>query len=287
MLEEHKKLLLEKYYSSPKGWMAWLLKTKSNQVIIEELKQDYPLLTSLNEMVYWLVNDLKDFPKCEYCKTNIPQFVDTRKGYKRFCCCRCAQLDPSTQQKQKQTNFEKYGDYNYNNLQKRKETCLQKYGVDNPFKSEDIKQKIKQTSIQKYGVENAHQSKLIIDKQKKTLLTKYGVNCGFKCAKEFNKSKGELELFDFIYSIYNDAISGDRTVIQPLELDIYIPTLHLAIEYDGDYWHSLPNMRKRDSLKNYWCKQNNIHLIRVLESEWLDNKENIKQKLIKELKNYE
>lgn len=41
--------------------------------------------------------------------------------------------------------------------QKRKQTCLKKYGVDNVFKSEDIKSKIKDSLQELYGVQNAQQ----------------------------------------------------------------------------------------------------------------------------------
>lgn len=42
-------------------------------------------------------------------------------------------------------------------INKRKQTCLEKYGVDNPWKSEEIKDKIKQTLLDKYGVYNSWQ----------------------------------------------------------------------------------------------------------------------------------
>lgn len=64
---------------------------------------------------------------------------------------------------------------------------------------------------------------------------------------------------------------------------IYIPDLKIGIEYDGEYWHNLPDMKKRDQLKDNVCKENNIKLIRVKEYDWLHNKEEIKIKLVEEL----
>ena len=58
---------------------------------------------------------------------------------------------------------------------KREETMIDKYGVDNPFKSEEIKDKIKEIIKEKYGVEDISQSEEIKEKKKQTCLDKYGV----------------------------------------------------------------------------------------------------------------
>lgn len=46
------------------------------------------------------------------------------------------------------------------------------------------------------------------------------------------------------------------------ELDIWIPSIRTAIEYDGQHWHSNPN---RDIRKDTTCSDNDIRLIRVRE----------------------
>lgn len=55
-------------------------------------------------------------------------------------------------------------------------SCLNKYGVNNPFKSEIIKNKIKKTNNIKYGVEYSSQNEEIKEKVKKTNNIKYGVD---------------------------------------------------------------------------------------------------------------
>lgn len=60
-------------------------------------------------------------------------------------------------------------------LQKYRNTCLLKYGVNNPSKSEEIKDKIKKTNLKKYGTEYTFQSNKIKDKIKKTNLKRYKV----------------------------------------------------------------------------------------------------------------
>ena len=47
------------------------------------------------------------------------------------------------------------------------------------------------------------------------------------------------------------------------ELDIYIPSLKIAIEYDGYYWHK--HRTNNDLEKNYKCKNDGIKLYRIRE----------------------
>ena len=47
------------------------------------------------------------------------------------------------------------------------------------------------------------------------------------------------------------------------ELDIYIPSMNIAVEYDGYNWHK-DNLNERR--KNQLCKENDIFLIRVREN---------------------
>lgn len=71
-----------------------------------------------------------------------------------------------------------------------------------------------------------------------------GKGC-YKCAKSYKRSRGEIELCKFIKSIYSgQVLENDRTVIKPKELDIYLPELKLALEYNGEYWHDETKKRK-------------------------------------------
>ena len=111
-------------------------------------------------------------------------------------------------------------------------------------------------------------------KQEKTMISRFGKKC---IAGDFVKheSKGELELFEFIKTIYPKAKHSDHSWIFPMELDISLKELNLAFEYDGDYWHSLPDMIERDRQKDLICKQKGIYLFRVKENDWKKNKSKI------------
>jgi len=78
----------------------------------------------------------------------------------------------------------------------------------------------------------------------------------------------EIRFFYFIRQIFPEA--QNRFVFiydknKSFELDIFIPHLNLAIEYDGVYFHSSKSMIKKDLKKNGICKKNGITLIRIRE----------------------
>ena len=58
------------------------------------------------------------------------------------------------------------------------------------------------------------------------------------CSSGGGKSQGEDELADYVESLGLKIVRRDRVLLGGKELDIYIPELKLALEYNGDYWHS-------------------------------------------------
>ena len=99
-------------------------------------------------------------------------------------------------------------------------------------------------------------------------------------------SKGEQDLALYVESLGISIIRNDRnTIINPLtnrnlELDIYIPSLNKAIEYNGVYWHSFLDKQKNDNIKKDQCKQLGIDLLIVNEKNWLTNQE-VEQNIIR------
>ena len=67
-----------------------------------------------------------------------------------------------------------------------------------------------------------------------------------------------------------EIIRNDRQLIKPYELDILIPELNLAFEFNGDYWHSNEMIRKRnpqfasskqfDDFKKRECEKQGVKL---------------------------
>ena len=97
------------------------------------------------------------------------------------------------------------------------------------------------------------------------------------------KSSGEEEIFSILKGAYNDEIeTRDRSVIKPYELDILIPKLNIAIEYNGLKWHSEEFQKDKyyHLKKMEMCKEKNIKLISIFEDEWLHKKDIVINKIL-------
>ena len=95
-------------------------------------------------------------------------------------------------------------------------------------------------------------------------------------------SKQEDEIYRYILSLVDtntQIIRRDMTVLGNRELDIFIPTKKLAIEFNGTYWHS-DKHKKVDyhSKKTLDCAKKGIHLIHIFEYEWNNLKLQVKLK---------
>ena len=93
------------------------------------------------------------------------------------------------------------------------------------------------------------------------------------------RSKGEIEIYDFLRSLNVEVINNVKNVINE-ELDIYLPDYNIAIEYDGEYWHSNHN---KEDLNEYnkmiKCYEKGLFLFIFREQEWINKKEIIKSML--------
>jgi hypothetical protein len=217
-------------------------------------------------------------------------------------------------EKMKKTKNEKYGDENYSSvIIKIKKTKLEKYGDENYVNID----KAKKTNLNKYGSENYMLSEKHNLKREKNFLKKYSLNLLkvnypdyiFSCKKcnknftinintllkrkEYNtiictncnpinsyiNSGYEIQLQEFIKENYNGKIILNSRNIISKELDIYLPELKLAFEFNGLYWHSELYKEKNYHLnKTEECKKNGIQLIHIYEDDW-----NYKQDIIKSM----
>ena len=96
-------------------------------------------------------------------------------------------------------------------------------------------------------------------------------------------SQLEIQITDFVKSLGVTVRTNDRTIISPLELDIFIPELSIAIECCGLYWHSensANRTRNYHSNKFKKCQEQNIKLITIFDDEWINDQDKVKQRLI-------
>ena len=70
--------------------------------------------------------------------------------------------------------------------------------------------------------------------------------------------------------------------------DVYIPFKNIIIEFQGDYWHGNPKKYTKEMLSEYqlkkvekdnelraYCKENNIRLIEIWESDYNKDVSNV------------
>jgi hypothetical protein len=88
-------------------------------------------------------------------------------------------------------------------------------------------------------------------------------------------------LLNFIKENYTgEVITNTKSVIYPLELDIYLPELKLSFEFNGLYWHSEEYKEKNYHLnKKIECLKKDIQLFHIWEDDW-DNKKSILKSMV-------
>ena len=86
-----------------------------------------------------------------------------------------------------------------------------------------------------------------------------------ECAKGLQSSLPEKTIFYYVRKQWPDARGNVKFPwLNKQELDIYIPTLSVGIEYDGDFWH---RDSERDQAKDRLCYDHGVRLIRIREPE--------------------
>jgi len=218
------------------------------------------------------------------------------------------QQNKEIKNKSYETMIEKYGVKtpieNVEIKEKIKNTCLSKYGVKNPFCSVDIRKKITENTnkntIEKYKNEYNIVS---IDSDNYSILCKKGhiyeiykslfnqrntynvENCTICNPIGHFSSDSENDILDFIKENYDgEIIENSRNIINPYELDIYLPELKLAFEFNGVFWHSeLYKEKNYHNMKSDLCEKAGIQLIHIWEDDWKHKKEIVKSIILNKL----
>ena len=104
--------------------------------------------------------------------------------------------------------------------------------------------------------------------------------CGCpKCS--FLYTKKEQEIKDFLKTLNVNIIENDKSILNGLELDIFLPDHNIAIEFDGLYWHNEIYKTSNFHLnKTELALKKGITLIHIFEDEW-DFKQDIVKSRIK------
>lgn len=86
------------------------------------------------------------------------------------------------------------------------------------------------------------------------------------CAKRLQTSFPEQALFYYIKKAFPDAINTYEEIFDnQMEIDVFIPSIKMGIEYDGANWHADNDSTRKEIEKYFICKERGISLIRVKE----------------------
>lgn len=92
----------------------------------------------------------------------------------------------------------------------------------------------------------------------------HGCGCPI-CRSRLKTSFPEQAIYFYVKAIYSDAINGYTDIFKNgMEIDIFIPSIKVGIEYDGKAWHTKRTIEK-EKKKYQICRDNDIYLIRIVE----------------------
>jgi hypothetical protein len=244
-------------------------------------------------------NKIRNTLKKRFGVSNPQKSEDIREKTKKTNLSRFGYYYPSMsdniKSKVKETNLSRFG-VNYpaqsnSILNKMKITCNDKYGVDNYSKTSDFKENLKKKSF--YKMLMKLKSHGILSNSENG---KYSIICD-SCGCEFeilytlmykrisngdsictncnpkNQNLEENNLYEFIKSNYNgEIIRNDRNLISK-ELDIFLPDLNIAFEFNGLYWHcELYKEKQYHYKKTKECLDKNVQLIHIWEDDWMNKR---------------
>lgn len=230
---------------------------------------------------------------------NIKKSIET--NLKRYGVKNISQFD-SIKEKKKITFMEKYGVSSYTKTDEYKiksvDTCLKKFNSTNYRNSEIYKEYLRMKNIDKFsklgiinyntndkillmGCDKGHDyyidrqvlynRKYVYDTEICTVCNPLNIGSGY-----------ENQLQTFISDNYKgEILLNNRKIIKPYEIDIYLPELNLAIEFNGSYWHSSIYKDKYYHLnKSNECCDKNIKLYQIYEQEWIENRDYVESNIL-------
>jgi len=210
-------------------------------------------------------------------------------------------------EKSKNTIKEKYNVDNISQLQKIKDqkkiTCFNNYGVSIISQHKNFKQNLNSIILKKLQKKYDNLLNIIGDNfifycdkcdkdfeiNKKAFYTRYLLNvelCTICNPIGSNHISGlEENLYNFIKDNYNnEIIRSNKNIINPYEIDIYLPDLKIGFEFNGLFWHNENNVHKKYHLnKTELCEQQGIQLIHIYEDDWLYKNNIIKSMILNKL----
>ena len=252
------------HYGVPWNTQAKQVNDKRKQTWLEHYDVDHP---SKNPEIYQKVLDTKtEKYGPDYLKNHLKQIVQEQFGVENY-----SQTD-DWKVKFKQTSLKNYGTEHPNQNKQHK---LQGIKTRRKNRYPTFCKQCQQigytvlSSIQDYIDGNALKLRHSCGREIET--TGHYIQLIPRCVCECHQSKQEGELLKYVQKLLpNTEIQRhNRTILEGLEMDIYIPSLKLAFEYNGDYWHNSLHIDSNYHLgKTLLCSKKGIVLIHIFEYQW-------------------
>jgi hypothetical protein len=227
-------------------------------------------------------------------ETNLDRYGNenytNREKAKKTSLLRYGDEHYNNREKVVKTFLERYGCEYYNNGEKTKKTNIVKYGVEHYIHSNEHKQNCYLKTIKRWSEKlNININDLEYDGESFTIHNycnkhnEFSINryvlrnrlnykiksiCTICNPVSENSSIKENEIREFIEN--NLKLSTEKIRINKKEIDVYVPSYNIGIEFNGLYWHSELFLNSNYHLnKTINCEKQNIQLIHIFENEWV------------------
>ncbi len=101
----------------------------------------------------------------------------------------------------------------------------------------------------------------------------YSLETGLCISCDVMTSSGQREVEAYVRSIIPDIVASSRSVIPPLEIDVWVPSHNFGVEFNGLYWHSEKFCgRDYHGKKSAAVRAAGGNLLHVFEDEWRDKR---------------
>lgn len=204
----------------------------------------------------------------------------------------------------KKKTQEKYGVDHISQIEsvknKKKHTNILKYNVSTPLILKTSRELFKKSISNKFIEKYSHLNIIKIDYNNITIKCEkcnrvYIINrsvlynrnnitnnpCTYCYPIKEGTSISEKNVREFLDSLGISYGTSNRTILKGQEIDIFIPSHNVAIEFDGLFWHSeLFCDRNYHKNKTDICLENKIQLIHIFEDEWEYKQEIVKSRIM-------
>jgi len=239
---------------------AWL--RKNHKSVYDDIFAKTDFLdnsTDQKTRLYAYFNNYTEPQECVVCGQKHFRYIRETNTISDCCSIQCSLKNPHRAEKISRTKIEKFHRGHWRDEILADAEKLEKYIIEqaekNPHKAArqmGVTPRIILNRVHLYNLQHLlHNSYFIPD----------------------SSSRGENEIVDFLKSELglNDIETRNRTILSDnKELDIYIPSLNVAIEFDGVFWHCEENGKDRyyHLSKTNECEMKGIQLFHIFDNEW-------------------